>query len=711
MLSFSSDMSVPKDVTAVGLYIRSKSGTVLYNSVVEAEVDATGRRTVRFPSTFAILSNGSAASVRVQLIAYGPNKSGNRKALVMRDSTAGVPTDRLGLLRMPLLWINQGSVVSKQGATPSSASTGLSPLSADPLAPRISTLADEAQAGIPDTGYPGACAEGQTYIGGECRSSELVEVEEFTEESNPDNPKGTCFSVEKCFAEPTLLRYDASGIVDIGAVDPKTVNLALITSDGFGIKLPDGRFAISLSANSPFEGYTISNGKIKLSPGPLKVLQNGAATALIATAACEPKSDAVGNCGEWNQKENTIAPKPNAPPAPFPDAGLADASGPFDGGPGDAGPFPDAGPFDGGPPDGGPGPDGGGVGRGTPVSSGEPRVMGLAKAGNIVHFLRNGNGVGGFEASIVKVDAQNGLGTSAPEGLSNTIIQGDGYHIDDVTFGNYGGVSYKNRRSLFITNQVLNLAYNYDPAGGTSPNPITLPAAFTPHVFFASDGVPTEGGPLLFGASAGQATAVFYLNNTTYTSATLTGLLANEIIVTGAVKAPPNIYFVGTTAGRLLECEKVIYPSAVVNCVSKGSVTQGIISDLVYNNGNVYMLVSNPTGSEQTYEGIYRYNGVTVDPLVTRASPQGSNLHFEPYGALVRNRVAATTSNVYFTIKKYGGNKSSVMAVPVSGGTASVVATGADSARDVLVDATHVYYTDYGDGTAINNGGVFRFPQ
>ena len=116
MLAFSSDMSVPKDITAVGLYIRTRTGTVIYNRVVPAEVSPSGTRTVRFPSTFAVLSNGPPATVRVQLIAYGQGGVGARKAIVMRDSTTGVPTNRVGLLRMPLLWLNQGSV-SKQGAS------------------------------------------------------------------------------------------------------------------------------------------------------------------------------------------------------------------------------------------------------------------------------------------------------------------------------------------------------------------------------------------------------------------------------------------------------------------------------------------------------------------------------------------------------------------------------------------------------------------
>ena len=697
MLSFSSDMSVPKDVSAVGLYIRSKSGTVLYNSVVEAEVDATGRRTVRFPSTFAVLSNGSAASVRVQLIAYGP-KTANRKALVMRDTTAGVPTDRLGLLRMPLLWINQGSVVSKTGVTPTSASTTLSALSQDPITGRVSTLADEAKAPIPDTGYPGACEEGQTYMGGQCRSSDLVTVEDFTEESNPDNPKGTCFSVEKCFAEPTQLRYDADGNVDIGGVDPNSVNLALITSDGFGIKLPDGRFAISLSAGSPFEGYTIANGKIKLSPGPLKVLQNGAATALIATAACEPKSDAVGNCGEWNQKENSIAPKPNTPPAPFPDAGFSDA-GPLV----DAGPFKDAEqPFDGGPL------DAGSVGRGQVMVDTEPNLMGLALKGTESFFLRNGaNVAGNFSMALVQFDP------ATPKQVipivASTYPLQDGYRLDDLTFpANVGGSNFKGKRMLFAYSPTAAVPglYVYDTI--SPPLIFQIPALFTPFFFAVSDGIDTLGGPIAFGASGNGKRAYIYSSDGIQTEAPLSNLVPSESIICGDTAAP-NTYVVGTNEGRVYECMKLPNTSVSVNCSLKTAFAGGSIADVVVRGGITYILVVSPTAVEETYEGLYTYFNGTTTPLATRANYP--YLHFENMNAGKRNRVATNgVGYVYVTTKAAQGLTSRVMAVPIGGGAPTVLADSLYAARDVLVDGSYVYYTDFGAGGNVATGGIYRNP-
>lgn len=702
MLSFSSDMSVPKDVTAVGLYIRSR-GTVLYNQVVDAEVDpTTGQRTVRFPSTFAIRSDGNAATVRVQLIAYGPKTEKGRKALVMRDTTSGVPTDRLSLLRMPLLWINQGSV-SRSGTV---APTGISPLSAqgstvEPLE------VDEVKSGIPDTGYPGACAEGQTYIGGQCRASDTIPLEDYTEENDPDNPNGTCFSVEKCFATPTALRYDDKGVVDIGTTDPKTVNLALITKDGFGIKLPDGRFAISLNANSPLEGYSIEKGKIVLSPGALKVLQSGAATSLIATAACEPKSDSVGNCGEWNQKNNSITPKPNAPPAGFPDAGLDDAGpiadGGFDSG-FDSGP-PDGGPPDGGPPDGGP-PDGGGIGPGMLVSSVEPRAMGLATFPTAVYFMRNGNGAPGFDSSLIKCDP-NAPGNSMPEGLS-TGMQANGYRIDTVAFKpGFGPVGYQGRTALYVFNPTAQSAYLFEPPnnGGFAPFALTgLPANTYPYFFG-----PSDEGPIMFGRLASNSTCVVFSSNTTSTPCNLSGLNATEVIVSAAALPTDNQYLVGTTMGRLLSCQKA---ASSVTCTDQvgAQVPGSVISDVIVRNGIAYYLAINPTpGQEGTFEGVYSW--VPGNRTTIAARPTYSNvLHFEGFNEISRNRIATNgTGYIYATTAAVGALPSRVVAIPIGGGAPTVHAGGMFAARDIAVEGSFVYYTDYGTG-AQNDGAVFRSP-
>lgn len=711
MLSFSSDMSVPKDVTAVGLYIRSR-GTVLYNQVVDAEVDpTTGQRTVRFPSTFAIRSDGNAATVRVQLIAYGPKTEKGRKALVMRDTTSGVPTDRLSLLRMPLLWINQGSV-SRSGTV---APTGISPLSAqgstvEPLE------VDEVKSGIPDTGYPGACAEGQTYIGGQCRASDTIPLEDYTEENDPDNPNGTCFSVEKCFATPTALRYDDKGVVDIGTTDPKTVNLALITKDGFGIKLPDGRFAISLNANSPLEGYSIEKGKIVLSPGALKVLQSGAATSLIATAVCEPKSDSVGNCGEWNQKNNSITPKPNAPPAAFPDAGLDDA-GPiadggfdsgFDGGP------PDGGPPDGGPPDGGP-PDGGGIGPGERVSVNEPRVMGLGVAATSAYFIRNGNAQVGFEASLVASmlpPPGNGMGSSAPEPLSTNMTQANGYRL--FYFNNppgLGGINFENRQLLFSVNPGLSLVYNYQIGAATAPASMTPVAGFTPYYVAMSDGVDANGGPIVFGAKSGGPHAYIYSNNVAPpTAANITGVNSSEGIISG-VTFGANNYYVGTDQGRLLYCVKGALNANVVCTEQKGTQANEVVADVIYSGGKAYFLVVNSTASEQNFEGVYSWDGIQVAPIATRAN-YGNVLHFEQFSPLGSNHIATDGNYIYVTTGARAGLKSRVMAVPIAGGVQPItVADGMFAAREIVFSATHVYYTEYGDGSNNNNGGIYRSPK
>ena len=327
MLAFSSDMSVPKDITAVGLYIRTKSGTVLYNNVVEATVSATGDRSVRLPASFAVLSNGSPATVKVQLIAYGTK----RKPFVIRQATTSVPVNRLSVLRMPLLWLNQHSADTANGVVvPTNANTSGQLNVASLLSGQV---ADDFA--LPEGGFKLPCAnDDESFIGGKCVTVDPnAQLPDFDPTEDPNSPDGACFSVEACFSKAASVRerIQKDGKIDLTGFDLSSINLALVTKDGAGIALGDGRFAISLDSGSELEGFFVKNGALYLSSAVMHALDSGLATDIVATTSCAQKTLDVGNCGPWNPAKTPLSSNrsdggiPSLDAAPRTDGATADA--------------------------------------------------------------------------------------------------------------------------------------------------------------------------------------------------------------------------------------------------------------------------------------------------------------------------------------------------------------------------------------------------
>lgn len=695
MLSFTSDMSVPKDVTAVGLYIRTKTGGVIYNNVVDATIDPSGNRTVRFPSTFAILSNGSAATVRIQLIAYGRittvNGTTNRKALVMRESTTGVPTDRLSLLRMPLLWINQGSVAAGSAVGTSSQPTA----NVHALTTSVRLLADEAQY-RPDDGYKSPCGDNQSWIGGKCRTIDPnAPLPDFTDADKPGVEGSVCFSVESCFATPTSLRDRIleDGSLDIGATRATALNLALITKDDIGIKLPDGRFAISLDSDSPFEGFTIEKDRIVLSDGVREALRSGRATDLIATTECGPKTIDIVNCGPWNPASTNVEKRP---PIPIGDAG---------GTPSDAGgdvftPF-----------------DGGAMAQGEPQGPSEPQYSGLALSGGNIFAVRDGMADGGFPTSL-RVTPK---GAANSTGIGSTLASGP-YRVANITFGSGANVDWANKSFVFaFTAAAGGHIYRAD-AKQTAVSELPVPAGAIPVGVFG-DAFP------VFVARGGSATVVFGYPSAVSQSQTIplsSPFNPNETPTT----VLPTIgaqFLVATTVGnsapRVRQCS-IVGGGALANCDTVvASASQGIPVDLARDTtaGTLYALVVRDTGTEQGYEGIYELTGGSFVAQAIKSAPGYSGLHFEPAGTganagtLPRNRMALGKNSAfgYVTTAMSGGTPSQVMTFDRTAAKqgATVVAGQMVRALDIEADETHVYYNDFGSGNGAADGRIYRLPQ
>lgn len=695
MLAFTSDMSVPKDVSAVGLYIRSRTGTVIYNNVVEATVDASGNRTVRFPSTFAVLSNGSPATVRVQLIAYGPvtttaSGSINRKAIVMRESTTGVPTDRLSLLRMPLLWINQGSVGGGATVTPTSAGNG----SLSPLSQSIRLTADETL-DRPDTGYKSPCTDDQSFIGGKCRTIDpSAPLPEYTEADKPGSQNALCFNVEACYKTPTSLlgRIGDDGSVDIGSTRASLVNLALITKDQVGIKLPDGRFAISLDSDSEFEGFTIVNDKIVLSEAVRDAIKSGRAIDLVATSSCAVKTPDVGNCGPWNPGATPVEPTPGRGDITLDGGAFADASSDAPVTPVDAG-------------------DGGKIDlppQGEGQGGGEPKLMGLAIDNANVYTVRNGNGIPNFDTDfryITKGDP------SQTKPIGSPITAGDGYRVTRLSFSG-ASAPWGNNDYLAVYKGAPGGSSIYlSQIGTTNIIALPLPAG----AFYPVGVIPTVKGPVFVGPNGLPPAIYGYTDLNTLSYPTFSGLSATET-PTSIVPNGAGGFHLGTSESRVMDCT-LDAAQAVATCTLNATgPAGGVVVDLAKDGTSLFALVARRTDPQQNYEGVYRVTGSQFVAAATRTAIP--TLHLEPAGATPstvgtgpRNRIALSQGLPFgFVSSASDGGPSEVFKFDrTTPQTVAPFSTGLKRVLDIATDETHLYYVDYGSGT-MADGRVYRRP-
>lgn len=346
--------------------------------------------------------------------------------------------------------------------------------------------------------------------------------------------------------------------------------------------------------------------------------------------------------------------------------------------------------------------------QGEAVSALEVRPSGLAIAENTLHYIRNGVGKPGLEASIMKVDTTVAA-VSTADPLSTNMMQLDGYRIDALAFGPFGGINYANRRVLMVTNPSNpGVAYSYEPTAGAAPGAVTIPGGYVPYYFATSD-----DGPILFGDMTFINAAWIYTSNVSSTSAPVTGMAAGEVVLCGASTSLNN-YTLGTRSGRVYTCTKAPSPLSNITCSLAISMPQGVISDLVVRAGRVFMLVVRPSGPEQPYEGVYYWDGVTKE-LATR-STYGAVLHFEADNLFGRNRLTTNSMTsagyVYVTTATFGASPSRLLAIPIAngaGGAPIVLASGLLAARDMLWSGSYVYYTDFGDGIG-PTGRVYRVP-
>jgi hypothetical protein len=300
ILAVSTDMQAPKDVDVVSLYVTT-NGVPKFDFLGRVRPEGT----VDLPSTLAIVEpDQQGAQVRIRVTAFR-----GTSAQVLRDVLTTVPHQRTALLRMPLDFVDEGSVTGNLPTqyVPDEATVHDGPTQFDPTDPTIL---------VPTCDF----TKGFTMVEGQCQSATvdssqlpdyaaaLVEGDAGLQSSGAPVD---CFDVQGCFQGATpALNVDPGGCtfpLPAGA-DPTKLNVAVVTP-ATGACLALGACYVPL-VEDPAEGWSVSNGTVSLAPGicsqflvpgaplgpaQLYVSAGGCAAETSSSPVCEPTTlDAGG---------------------------------------------------------------------------------------------------------------------------------------------------------------------------------------------------------------------------------------------------------------------------------------------------------------------------------------------------------------------------------------------------------------------------------
>lgn len=669
MLVFSTDMSVPKDVTSVGLYIFAGGAPISFGEYEAVDV-GTGNYLVRFPSTFAVVSNGKAsAPVRVQLVAYRRGPNGAREPLVLREAVTTVPTQRVAMLRMPLQWINQGGIIG-QTATPGS---------------------------LLKSDCPG---DNQGYLDGACGSIEVDvdKLPDFSEAEvfgggNASGDGGRCLDLASTFDNATTLPVDLRDCSAPLPADASTLNLA-VEAKANGVCIGPGGappcYVVLDAQPSVGAGWTTNAGRVRFSPGLCRRLERGDALRVVAASGFPAKTERTPVCAPWGA------------PGSKPEARVADA-GPIlvpDGGrdAGDAGPNLDAGR------------------QPENIGLSEPSLQRVAVVGNQLFAVA----AHGKVISIDKDDVENRRG-------SLRVLRADGDPMEpnfghslaaiDTAGSTYVAVAHPGTQAVAPYNGG---AVSFKIGGGTGAVPFSpaLAGGTMPYTSSILGVAATTNGLYYagqFSASAGDFGAFQILrqppgavpNGSAYAQNPPGASSPSQVIATDPANG--DLYIGGFAA---LASDLVIVRCSSLNCSSYSASGGTYVAEsggnvvcslpgqaamrrfgamTVTNDGTLYFtLVSNMPGpgAPSPLFQVPKAGGTPMpasEPLDFVGGPPTTTT----------NAIAADARLVYVTT---GGD---VRFIPRTGpnvGQSFVIAGGEPGPRGIAIDAQYVYYTTLGVG-------------
>ncbi len=290
VVEMSTNMQVPKDVDVVAVYV-STNGATKFDYIGRVRPQGT----VELPSTLAIVEPDDPSSqVRIRVIAFQ-----DTTAQVLRDVLTTVPHQRTALLRLPIDFVDEGSVTGSlpQQYFPDETTVLDGPTQFQPTDPTII---------VPTCDF----SKGLTMIDGVCKSasvdsSQLPDYEPALVQAEAGlQASGTsgCFDVQTCFQGSTpVASVDTTSCtfpLPAGA-DPARLNVAIVTPRA-GDCLAPGECYVPL-VQDPAEGWTVSNGIVTLTPGLCaQFLANGAplgpAQLYISAGTCAAQATSSPVC-------------------------------------------------------------------------------------------------------------------------------------------------------------------------------------------------------------------------------------------------------------------------------------------------------------------------------------------------------------------------------------------------------------------------------
>lgn len=270
VLVVTTDLSIPKDIDRLKLTVRAEDRLFLdveYPSLWEE---------LKLPGTLGILGEPGES---ISIFAEGSKDGAVR---IVRQVQIEVPAVREAMLRVPLGWLCDGSVMT--------AAYGQS-----------------------------SCPAGQTCVAGRCASVgvdasalPVFSGAEVFGGGSGAGVDGACFDTTACFAEAADAMPQGGELgcsIEMPAGAPR-VNIALRT-EADGICGPKGCF-VPLDQGEP-EGWVAVGSRIKLPsalcdhPIPGKVL------GIVTSTQCAPKTPRTPACGTWSLAGKADPPNPSTP--------------------------------------------------------------------------------------------------------------------------------------------------------------------------------------------------------------------------------------------------------------------------------------------------------------------------------------------------------------------------------------------------------------
>ena len=285
MVSVQTDLSIPKDIDSIGLFVYS-GGTGL--NLQEYQV---GEASQQLPATFGIIQ-GSSPDEPVRIRLTGRK---NGALLLLSEVITTVPSGRLALLRMPLQWLCLGE--ANDGTDTSSP-----PESLDGSATSKCTVSEEMC-------VAGRCADENID------SSTLPDYDPtqvFGGASGPGE-NGTCLDTLGCFSTGSIATVDTSGCTIAAPSGGAGVNVALVLPPGGPGICDPAACLVPLDQASGY-GWSTTGGAIQLPKGVCDELAAKDFLGVAVTTSCATKTAAMPACGSWDSASGNVGTADAAAP-------------------------------------------------------------------------------------------------------------------------------------------------------------------------------------------------------------------------------------------------------------------------------------------------------------------------------------------------------------------------------------------------------------